>query len=148
MNKEQALSKAMKFCSTKEYAPSEMILKIKDWGLQEEFIPWVIEQLEAEKFIDEFRMARYFTNDKLKFNKWGKVKIRFMLQQKGVNRQAITEALDQINMEEYTKILQEEIGKKRKAIKHTDDYTTRAKLFQFASGRGFEAEMIYRFIGQ
>jgi len=39
------------------------------------------------------------------------------------------------------------ITKKRKMIKDTDEYTVRAKLFQFASSRGFEADLIYKIIG-
>lgn len=146
MTREQALSKAMKLCSTKEYAPFEIEQKLESWGLSEELIMPVIEELKKEKFIDEFRMARFFANDKLRFNKWGKVKIRFMLFQKKLSKEAISEAIEQINAEEYLKIIKEELSKKRKTIKQTDEYTVKAKLFQFASGRGFEADLIYKLI--
>jgi len=91
----EALGKAMKLCSTKEYAPFEIEQKLSGWGLEEDAISEVINTLKEEKFLDEFRMARYFANDKLKFNKWGKIKIRIMLQQKKVLPEAISEALDQ-----------------------------------------------------
>jgi regulatory protein len=91
-------------------------------------------------------MARYFANDKLKFNKWGRVKIKYMLQQKKVSREAISEALEQIDENIYNKILKEELVKKRKSIKDTDEYQIKAKLFQFASGRGFEGDAIYKMI--
>jgi len=142
----EALSKAMKLCSTKEYAPSEIEQKLSDWGLQETAISEILETLRKEKFLDEFRMARYFANDKLRFNKWGKVKIKYMLQQKQVSREAITEALEQIDETLYLKILAEELAKKRKSIKDTDDYQVKAKLFQFASGRGFEGDVVYKLI--
>ena len=116
MTTNEALSRAMKLCSTKEYAPSEIEQKLLDWGLQETAISEIIETLRKEKFLDEFRMARYFANDKLRFNKWGKVKIKYMLQQKQVSREAITEALEQIEEELYQKILIEELVKKRKSI--------------------------------
>jgi Uncharacterized protein conserved in bacteria len=146
MTTNEALSKVMKLCSTKEYAPSEIEQKLSDWGLQETAISEIIETLRKEKFLDEFRMARYFANDKLRFNKWGKVKIKYMLQQKRVSREAITEALEQIDETLYFKILAEELAKKRKSIKDTDDYQVKAKLFQFASGRGFEGDVVYKLI--
>ena len=93
MTNDEALSKAMKLCSTKEYAPYEIEQKLISWGLLDDAITEVIETLRKEKFMDEFRMARFFANDKLKFNKWGKIKIKFMLQQKKVSREAISEAL-------------------------------------------------------
>ena len=144
MKVQEALGKAMKLCSTKEYAPFEIEQKLSGWGLEEEAISEVICTLKEEKFLDEFRMARYFANDKLKFNKWGKIKIRIMLQQKKVLPEAISEALDQIDKTIYQKILIEELAKKRKTIKDTDEYHIKAKLFQFAAGRGFEGDMIYK----
>jgi regulatory protein len=144
MTTQEALSKAMKLCSTREYAPSEIEQKLSGWGLANSAISEIIDKLQEEKFLDEFRMARYFANDKLKFNKWGKLKIKFMLQQKKVSREAIAEALEQIAEETYLKILSEELTKKRKTMKDTDEYQIRAKLFQFAAGRGFEGDVVYR----
>ena len=141
MTKNEALSRAMKLCSLKEYAPMEIKQKITDWGVSDDIIIEIITELTKEKFLDEFRMARYFTNDKLRFNKWGKIKIKFMLHQKKICREAITEAIDQISDLEYIAILKAELTKKRKSIKDSDDYKVKAKLFQFASGRGFEAAL-------
>lgn len=146
MTKNEALSKAMKLCSVKEYAPFEIEQKIVEWGVSEQIAGEIIAELTRDKFLDEFRMARYFTNDKLRFNKWGKVKIKFMLQQKKICKEAIAEALDQISHTEYVDILKAELTKKRKSIKDTDDYKIKGKLFQFASGRGFEADVIYKLL--
>jgi regulatory protein len=142
----EGLSKAMKLCSSKEYAPFEIEQKLIEWGLTEDDALKVVETLRTEKFLDEFRMARYFANDKLKFNKWGRVKIKYMLQQKKLSREAIAEALNQLNEEEYLTILTSELKKKYKTIKDTEEYIVRAKLAQFASGRGFEVDLIYKVI--
>jgi regulatory protein len=146
MTKNEALTRAMKLCSVKEYAPSEIEQKLMDWGITKEFSNDIIAEPVNGKFLDEFRMARYFANDKLRFNKWGKVKIKFMLQQKKIGKEAILEALKQIAEEEYITILNEELTKKRKSIRDTDDYIIKAKLFQFASGRGFESDLIYKLL--
>ena len=144
----EALTKAMKICSTKEYAPFDIEQKLLGWGISNGEAVEVIDTLKKEKFLDEHRMARFFANDKLKFNKWGKVKIKFMLQQKKLSREAISEAILQMDEKAYQNILSEELVKKRKTIKDTDDYQIKAKLFQFASGRGFEADMIYRILNK
>ena len=146
MTKNEALSKAMKLCSVKEYAPSEIEEKLLQWGLDEDSTAEIIVLLIDDKFIDEFRMARYFANDKLRFNKWGKVKIKYMLQQKKLSREAIAEALNQIIDEEYTSILTTELIKKKKTIRDDDPYRAKAKLVQFAAGRGFESDLIYKLI--
>ena len=144
MTKNEALSKAMKLCSVKEYAPFEVEEKLRDWGVLDTDIADILTTLKEDKFVDEHRMACFYANDKLRFNKWGKIKIRYALQQKKVTAQAISEALNQINTDEYTRILLTELRKKAKTIKETDPYRFKAKLFQFAASRGFEAEVIYK----
>lgn len=148
MSTEYALNRCMKLCSTKEYAPSDIFKKLVDWGITEPAAEKVIAQLKNEKFLDEFRFARYFANDKFRFNKWGKTKIKLMLRNKGISDDAINEALSQINLEEYNEIIFNELRKKRKTIKDTDPYTIRGKLFQFAAGRGIEPALIHKLIDQ
>lgn len=146
MTVNEALSKTMKLCSGKEYAISEIQQKLTDWGITDEDSQQILDRLQEEKFLDENRMARFYANDKLKFNRWGKVKIKYMLQQKGVSREAIQAALEEIPQELYRTLLAEELQKKRKSIKDTDPYIIKAKLFQFATGRGFESDVIYKLI--
>jgi regulatory protein len=148
MTKNEALAKCMKMCSVKEYAPSEIVQKLRDWEFSENDIDFIISQLKEEKFIDEYRMARFFANDKLRFNKWGKIKIKYMLQQKGLSAEAINEAIESINEDEYSKILVEEMRKKKKSIREPDDYKAKAKLYQFAAGRGFESDIISKILKQ
>lgn len=148
MSTEYALNRCMKLCSTKEYAPSDMFKKLTNWGITEPAAEKIIAQLKNEKFLDEFRFARYFANDKFRFNKWGKAKIKLMLRNKDISDDAINEALSQINLEEYNEIIFNELKKKRKTIKDTDPYMIRGKLFQFAAGRGIEADVIHKLIDQ
>jgi regulatory protein len=146
MNKDLALQKCMKLCSVKEYAPGEITEKLSQWGVIDDEIPAIINTLIEEKFLDERRMARYYVNDKIRFNKWGKIKIGIMLKHKGVSNDAINEAMDQFDDNEYQQILENELKKKRKSIKENDSYIVRGKLAQFASGRGFESDVIHRVI--
>ncbi len=148
MTTDYALNKCMKLCSTKEYAPSDIFKKLIDWGITEPAAEKIIAQLKNEKFLDEFRFARYFANDKFRFNKWGKAKIKLMLRNKDISDDAINEALSQINLDEYNEIIFSELKKKRKTIKDTDSYMIRGKLFQFAAGRGIEPALIHKLIDQ
>lgn len=146
MNKDLALQKCMKLCSIKEYAPVEIIEKMRHWGVKEEDIVLIIAVLIKEKFLDEYRMARYYVNDKIKFNKWGRIKVGLMLRQKGISNDAINEALEQVNIDEYAQIIEIELKKKLKTVKETDPYRIRGKLVQFATGRGFETDLTHRII--
>lgn len=146
MTTDYALNRCMKLCSTKEYAPSEIFKKLIEWGIVDVAAGKIIATLKQDKFLDEFRYAKYYTNDKIRFNKWGKTKIRLMLRSKEIPMEAIEAALAQINTDEYTDIVCKELKKKRKTIKNSDPYIIRGKLFQFAAGRGVEPEVIHRLI--
>jgi regulatory protein len=148
MDKNEALQRSMKLCSTKEYAPLEISQKITDWGLSSEDAETIVNSLIKEKFIDEYRFARFFVNDKIKFNKWGKIKITILLRQKGVSKEAIEEALQHFSAEEYNLILTNELTKKLKSIKTTDKYIIKGKLFQFGTSRGFESDLIYKLLNK
>jgi regulatory protein len=146
MTTDYALSRCMKICSTKEYAPSEIFKKLIEWGIVDVAAGKIIATLKQDKFLDEFRYAKYYTNDKIRFNKWGKTKIRLMLRSKEIPMEAIDAALAQISTDEYIDIVCKELKKKRKTIKNSDPYIIRGKLFQFAAGRGVEPEVIHRLI--
>jgi regulatory protein len=81
--------------------------------------------------------------DKYRFNKWGKVKINYELQKKGIPSNIREDALDEnIDEDEYERIVFEALKNKLKSVKSKDSYDLRTKLFRFGTGRGFEARDI------
>jgi regulatory protein len=148
MNEKEALNYAMKLCSKKEYSSGEIFKKLIDLELPEATCVKVVNELKAEKFIDDSRFAQAFVNDKLKFSKWGKIKIAFMLRQKEVSDIIINTTLSTIDKELYESILLTELKKKSKSIKANNDYELKGKLIQFASGRGFEYEIASRVVNK
>jgi regulatory protein len=141
MDEKAALNQAMKLCSRKEYSAKEMLDKLLEWELPEEKAAQIVKTLISDKFIDDQRYTRAFVNDKLKFSKWGKIKISYMLKQKGVASDIVKETLNDIDEQLYEEILLSELTKKAKSIKAESDYEFKGKLIQFAAGRGFEYEV-------
>lgn len=148
INYRQALTKVMAMCSQSERCRFDIVTKLKQWELSEEEIAEAVDYLVKEHFLDEERFVRFFVNDKLQFNKWGKIKLRFMLRQKQIPETVIREALDQINDELYLKTLQNLLKAKVKSIKGASDYERKGKLAVFAQGHGFEAELAFRLAGE
>lgn len=144
----QALTKAMAMCSQSERCRFDIVTKLRQWELSEEEIATAIDYLIKEHFLDEARFVRFYVNDKLQFNKWGKVKLKFMLRQKQIPEPMIREALDQIDDDHYRSILQSLLKTKAKSIKGASGYERRAKLAVFAQGHGFEAELAFRMAGK
>jgi len=138
----EALIKTRQICSKQEKCISEISTKLKDWQITEEEQNKIIENLLFEKFIDENRYATIYTREKFKFNKWGKIKIRYSLKQLNISTNIIEEALETIDPEEYINLINSELIKKRKTINTKNKYQIRNKMFNFALGRGFESDLI------
>src|SRR5664280_2693818 len=105
LNYRQALTKAMALCSQSERCRFDIVTKLRQWELSEDEIEDALSYLIKERFLDEERFVRFYVNDKLRFNKWGKVKLTFMLRQKQIPENIIHESLDQINDDLYMKTL-------------------------------------------
>ncbi|MDH6306083.1 regulatory protein [Parabacteroides sp. PF5-5] len=127
------------WCSSAERCEQDVRTKITTAGLPAEAADRIITRLTQEKFLNEQRFARSFVNDKLRFNKWGRVKIAYELARKGISPFVRQEALEGIDEQEYTEILYSLLKSKKKTAGGKDERDTWYKLLRFASGRGFES---------
>jgi regulatory protein len=144
INYRQILTKAMAVCSRSERCRFDVVEKLRQWELPEDEIAPAIDYLIKERFLDEERFVRFYVNDKLRFNKWGKVKLSFMLRQKQISENIIREAFSQIDNDLYLKTLRSLLASKIKSIKGSSDYERKGKLAVFAQSHGFESELAYQ----
>jgi regulatory protein len=144
----EAISKAQHICAEKEKCVSDIQQKLFDWKLPETDHHTVIKKLLEEKFIDEERYALLFTKDKIVYNKWGSIKIAFALKQKKIKDEFIKNAFNNFSETEYENILKNELLKKLKTIKDTDEYTIKSKLLRFAASRGFENGKVFDILSE
>lgn len=138
LTEKEALYKIAAFCSTAEHCLSEVKAKLTAWEISPEQQENIIGYLIKEQYINEERYARFYVNDKFRFNKWGKNKIKQSLQLKGISPEITKKALDFIPTDEYMDILHQLLNAKSKSIKARNDYERNGKLIRFAIGRGYE----------
>ncbi len=80
----EMLHRAAAYCSAAERCIQDVQKKIDAAGLPPDASERIIARLLKERFIDESRYTRFFVNDKLRFNKWGRVKIGHELYKKNI----------------------------------------------------------------
>jgi regulatory protein len=148
MDKKEALAKIRSICSRQEQCRQDILVKLSKWAVSEADSEKILEILEKEGFVDHTRYAGSFANDKLKFNKWGKIRIRWILRQKEISEDIIENALSRINEDEYINILTDELKKKIKSLPPQDEYDKKGKLIRFATQRGFEYDIISKVINK
>jgi len=143
-----AYHKAALHCSRYEKSSNKIRQKLTDWGLDENEVYAVIEKLIDEKYIDDQRYANSFVRDKFRFNKWGRIKIAFLLKADRMLPSIIEKALEEIEEKDYLETLKSLLVEKAKKTKAVNQYDKKAKLFRFAQSRGFESELIFKVIDQ
>jgi regulatory protein len=144
MQYKEALTKSAYLCSASEKCEQDIREKLRAWEVSGSDADKIIACLVKEKYIDESRFAAFFVRDKFRFNRWGKVKIGYALQQKRIAPDVVQEALQTIDNEDYVAALQDILRSKMRGLKYANDYDLRNKLVRFAQSRGFEYEAISR----
>jgi regulatory protein len=143
---EELLHKAASYCSISEHCVSEVEEKLSAWGVSVTDKQKIIDRLISEDFINEKRFCIYFVKDKFRFNKWGKIKISYILKQKGLSNELINKALETIDDGEYEEMLASILKTKLAGLKYEYEYEKQGKLFRFAQSRGFESNIIDRIL--
>ncbi len=148
-NYRMALERAMALCSKSEKCINDIRAKLHEWKLtKDDENNAIIKELLENRFIDEKRYAVSFTRDKIRFNKWGKIKIRAMLKSRGISEEDIQHGLGMIDPDSYLQMIEEEIEGKKKSTRAKNYFDMKGKLVRFASSRGYEQEYIYEIINK
>ncbi len=144
MKFEEALKKAASYCAKSERCVQDVKNYLYKLDVKEEqIIEKIIETLKKEKYLDETRYTSSFIHDKFKFNKWGKIKIRYALRNKNIDDTLINEQLDKdIDNDEYISTLKELLLSKKKKLKNTDTNAVIQKISNFALSKGYEPQII------
>lgn len=137
----EALSCAAGYCSIAEHCISEVVEKLKRFELIPEDQAKLIRRLQDEGYLNENRYVKAFVKDKFRFGKWGRIKIRYALRQKGISSTLAEVGLAEIQEEDYREMLTELLRQKKRTLKANSLYELKGKLMRFAAGRGFELDL-------
>lgn len=133
---EKVLDRMRNLCSRREYCRSDIMKKaLTALDGDRQKAEAVIEVLVAEKYLDELRYASAFARDKSSLAGWGETKIRYMLSSKGVPRDVIDSALEEIDDSKARTRLEKLMENKFRSLK--EDPQCKLKMLRFGLGRGY-----------
>ena len=125
-----------RLCSRREYCRSDVMKKALDaLDGDRNAAEQVVQALVDEKYVDDLRYASAFARDKASLAGWGEVKIRYMLGTKGISKDIINMALEEIDAGKAQSRLEKLLETKYRTLK--DDPQCRLKMLRFALGRGY-----------
>jgi regulatory protein len=139
---QEAFLQLAALCAQAEHCQWEMLEKMRRWELADDAQARIMERLVQERYVDDERYARALVKDKVCYNKWGRRKVEQALWQKHIDDDIRQHILDEVDDEEYLRVLRPLLQQKRKSTKAANDYELNQKLVRFALSRGFTFDII------
>ena len=125
------------YCTYRERSPIEVQKKARELGVSD--VQLYLTELESSGHLNEERFADAYARGKWRNNRWGRLKIRQGLRQKGVRGDLIEKALFDIPNDQYSDGLFELIRNRLGAQKMT--HSLRTKTLRYLQQKGYETAL-------
>lgn len=102
--------------------------------------------LMKENYLNEERFTRSYIRGKFNIKNWGRIKIKIHLKQKGISEKLISKCMDEIDEDDYRKIILQIWNNYYSKQKGFKDYQKKSKTIHYLLSRGFEYEEILQTI--
>lgn len=117
MTEEQAYAKLSAMCARAEHCTHDATEKMRRWGMTDDEQERVVRRLVDGRFIDNERYCRAFIREKIRQNKWGRMKIALALRMKRIPDGMAERALDEVDASAYTETLRSVLAAKAKTVR-------------------------------
>jgi len=134
--------RALRLLSGREYSRAELERKLESFEEEPGALARALDELQAKGFISEQRVIESVLHRRAA--KLGMVRIKQELQGKGLDPEAVTEALSGLRATEHERAL--EVWRKKFGAPPVDAQAA-AKQMRFLAARGFGADVIRRVVG-
>ncbi|HEY4288896.1 MAG TPA: regulatory protein RecX [Puia sp.] len=143
LSPEQALQKLRHYCGYQERSHSEVQEKLYSFGLRKKDVEAALATLIEENYLNEERFAIQFAGGHFRLKSWGRVKIRYELQQRKVSEYCIKKALAAIDAEDYEKTLNRLAEKKWESLQEEENiFSRKRKLQDYLMQKGYESDRV------
>ena len=142
MTESEGKTLAERYCSGAEHCCFEVRAMLQRHEAESGDIDRILKHLIKEGYIDESRYARAFVHDKVRFAKWGRVKIAQALWQKRISQDVADSALATIDEDEYMTALNDVAQSRYRAAKGATEYERKMKAMKSVCSRVYEPQLV------
>ena len=142
MTESEGKTLAERYCSGAEHCCAEVRAMLERHKVEADDMARILKHLVKEGYVDEGRYADAFVHDKVRFAKWGRVKIAQALWQKRIPGAVADEALSQIDEDEYMTALRDVVASRYRLAKGATEYERKMKTMKSVCSRGYEPALV------
>ena len=144
----EILVKLKRYCKYQERCKSDIENKLNKLDVTEKIKESIIHELSQKNYFNNKRFSYEYAIGKFRNNNWGKIKIRYNLMGKFIEKNIIDETLKNIPEDEYTSTFNK-MANKEWVHKSKLDLTSRERrFFKTVQSRGWEFDLINKFLAE
>lgn len=143
---EETKQKLVNYCVYQDRCHAEVEQKMREFVLIPEAKEEILLYLMKENYLNEERFTRSYIRGKFYIKNWGKTKIKIHLNQKGITDKLISSCFDEIDENDYLKIIEKIYDNYVGKLEKLQNYQKKSKSIKYLLSRGFEYEAILRVI--
>ena len=131
------------YCSYQDRCHKDVVLKLKDFKIDNKGKNEIISNLIKENYLNESRFCKSFARGKFRIKNWGRIKIKNELKLRDISSYNISLALKEIDDKDYIEKLDSIFKKKLSSLGNINVNIKRKKIFSFLKYRGWENNLIF-----
>jgi regulatory protein len=135
------------YCAYQERCHLEVTNKLNKLGIFGDELDEYVCYLIDENFLSETRFSEAYVRGKFNNNNWGKVKISRELKLRNISDWNITNALSQINSEDYNNKLRK-LCLKIVELNDKSEFELKNKVVKNLSYKGWEVDLVLKTLNQ
>lgn len=138
-----------RYCAYQERCHREVRQKLRDMQMIPEAADAIMVHLIKEGFLSEERFARTFVRGKFRQKKWGKIRLKRELQERGISSYLIDTALrEEIPEQAYRETFGSLAKKRWDALQGEPAERRRQKWYTYLQYRGWENDRIFEMLNR
>ena len=142
----EILIKLERYCKYQERCKSEIENKLKKLEATEKIKDSIISELSDKNYFDNMRFSCEYAIGKFRNNLWGRIKIRYNLKCKLIEKKVIDEALKKIPEDEYILTFNKMAMNEWTNRSQLDSTTRIRRFYKTLQSRGWEFDLIKNFL--
>ena len=142
----EILIKLERYCKYQERCKSDIENKLNTLGVTEKIRTLIIHELSEKNYFDNKRFSYEYAIGKFRNNNWGRIKIRYNLKSKFIEKSIIDEAIKKIPEAEYLLTFNKIADKVWLSTSKLNLTSSKRRFYKNLQSRGWEYELINDFI--
>ncbi len=144
----EILNRVKRYCEYQERCKSDLENKLNRLEVPDKMKELIIHKLSEKEFFNNKRFSNEYAVGKFRNNNWGKIKIRYNLKFKSIEKNIIDEALKKIPEDEYLSAFNKIAKKQWIGGSKLDLISRKRRLLKTLQSKGWEFDLINEFLSE